>query len=458
MVRTALLTSLALTFLPGCVSDDVDPDGPPLLGADAPEPRIRGLLRLGNPGPWIGGEVERLQLQLDGAEAESVAWSTDAGATWAIGDVVHWTLPRRDEAALTAQVTTTDGALLEATFSFGLSWSYDDAALEFAVNPAATGQIDPSPDAMSECHLEIASSDVPHAVWRNDTHAQLWYGYFDGSTWQIELVDGPGFDTGGQIAASTVDMVIDTAGNPHIVYGYSDVPGDVRYATKSGGVWTREVASASFPKQSSSHVGIALDPTNGQRATLVWTYQNGSDEEPVVSYRASASSWVEERYTAASNGDDFSGGLAFDTSGTLYFSFNWSPTDVMTWTAGGGFGARDSTGITNYSYWTLLELDATQNPILLTDTAAAHKVTGGWSLSAWEAAEMANYDLTTDGSGDPRIAVRHGSNLELAQLNSESYWLYTEVDSMDGDNPSIRVDSSGNSHACYQKSDEVWFW
>ena len=184
---------------------------------------------------------------------------------------MHWTLPRRDEAALTAQVTTTDGALLEATFSFGLSWSYDDAALEFAVNPAATGQIDPSPDAMSECHLEIASSDVPHAVWRNDTHAQLWYGYFDGSTWQIELVDGPGFDTGGQIAASTVDMVIDTAGNPHIVYGYSDVPGDVRYATKSGGVWTREVASASFPKQSSSHVGIALDPTNGQRATLVWT-------------------------------------------------------------------------------------------------------------------------------------------------------------------------------------------
>lgn len=460
-LRPALLASLALAFAaPGCVDDGdpIDANAPPMLGPDAPEAAIRGLLRLGNPGPWVGGEVERLQLQLDGAEAESIAWTSEAGATWSDGDVVHWTLPRRDEASLTATVLTTEGEVLEATFTFGLHWSYDDAALEWAVNPAATGQVDPSPDSMSECHLDIASNDWPHVVWRNDTHAQLWYGYFDGSTWQIELVDGPGFDVGGQVTSNYVDFVLDSSGNPHITYAFSDEPNQVRYATKSGGTWTREIANPTYLKLSGSHLGIALDPSAGNRPTIVYTRGNGSDEEPVVTYRTGTNSWTESVLSAANSGDDFSGGLAFDTTGTLYFSYNWSPTDVMTWSAGGGFGSRQNTGITNYSYWTQLWLDAVQQPIVLTDTLVAHKIGSNWNLSAWESGEYGYFDLATDGSGQPRIAVRHGSDLELMELNGENYWLYSEVDSMDADNPSLRVDSSGNSHACYIKGDEVWFW
>ncbi len=48
-----LLTALfaAAIALPGCVTSDVDPDGPAQLGPDAPEARIRGLLRLGTGGP-----------------------------------------------------------------------------------------------------------------------------------------------------------------------------------------------------------------------------------------------------------------------------------------------------------------------------------------------------------------------------------------------------------------------
>ena len=457
MVRSSLLAALTLTLAAtGCVTD-ADVDGPPMLGPDAPEANIRGLLRLGNPGPWVGGEVERLQLQLDGAEAASVDWSTDAGATWSDGDVVHWTLPRRDEAALTAEVTTTEGEVLEATFTFELMWSYDDAAIEWAVNPAATGQIDPSPDAMSRCFLEIASNDVPHVVWRNDTHAQLWYGWFDGSTWQRELVDGPGFDVGGQVGTS-IDMVLDSAGNPHIAYYYSDVTNEVRYATRSsGGVWTREVANPTYDRWD-GHVGIDLDPANGQRPTIVFTYYYSGDEEPVVTYRTGSNAWTEDRFVGANSDDDFTGGLAFDTSGTLHIAFEYTPTRVVPWSAGGSFGVEESTGITNTSTRSPLVLDAVQQPIVLTDSATAHKVGGNWNISAYESFETDYYDLTTDNSGDPRIAVRHGSNLELMQLNSENYWLYTEVDSMDGDNPSIRVDSSNASHACYQKSDEVWFW
>lgn len=459
-IAAALLSTLAAAAfaLPGCVPSDIDPDGAPLLGPDAPEARIRGLLRLGTGGPWIGGEVERLQLQLDGAEAESVAWTAEAGATWTDGDVVHWTLPRMDEASLSVEVVTTDGEVLDATFSFGLRWSYDDAALEWAVNPAATGQIDPSPDSMGECHMDIASNDVPHAVWRNETHTQLWYGWFDGATWQIELVDGPGFDVGGQIAG-TIDMALDTAGNPHIVYYYSDVNLEVRYATRSsGGVWTREVANSVYDRWSDSHLGIALDPANGQRATIVFTRYTGGDEEPVVTYRSGVNSWTEAVYSGANSDDDFTGGLAFDSTGTLHIVFEYSPTSVLTWTGSGGFGSETSTGITNSAFTTALVLDAVQQPIVLTDTATAHKVGNSYVVSAWEAGEMSYFDLAADNSGDPRIAVRHGSNLELAQLNSESYWLYTEVDSMDGDTPSIHVDSSDNSHACYIKGSEVWFW
>ncbi len=453
LLATLAAASLAL---PGCMPSDSEPDAAPQLGPDAPQARIRGLLRLGNGGPWIGGEVERLQLLLDGAEAESIEWTSEAGATWTDGDVVHWTLPRMDEAALGVQVVTTDGEALSAEFTFGLHWSYDEAALEFAVSPAATGQIDPSPDAMSECHLAIASNDVPHVIWRNDTHAQLWYGWFNGTTWQNELVDGPGFDVGGQIG-NVMDMVLDSAGNPHIVYYYSDDPTEVRYAKKSGGVWTREAANPTYDNYG-GHLGIALDPANGQRPTIVFTYPYGSDEEPVVTYRASANTWVEAVYSAAGNGDDFTGGLAFDTAGTLHFTFNPYPTDVMTWSASGGFGSRDAINILNTSYTTLLVLDAVQQPIVMTDSLMGHKVGNAWIQSAWEAAEMSYYDLAVDNVGGPRLAVRHGSNLELAQLNSESYWLYTEIDAMDSNTPSIRVDSSNVNHAAYIKSDEVWFW
>src|SRR5262249_25368122 len=50
----------------------------------------------------------------------------------------------------------------------------------------------------SACQLEMQGS-VAHLLYLDDTHPSLWYGRWNGTSWQTELVDGMGFNVGGEV-------------------------------------------------------------------------------------------------------------------------------------------------------------------------------------------------------------------------------------------------------------------
>ncbi len=372
------------------------------------------------------------------------------------GTILDYTFDFGDGTVVSgATATTAHTWTVTGTWTVTLTVTDDDgatgsAAMTVTVSEAPQLPViaDQSGEFGSRCDLAVDNADVLHVVYRNTTHSQLWYAFSSGTTWTTLLVDGPGFDLGGQVSTSFA-IAVDTGGDPHIVYAFTDEPGVVHYATWNGAAWTREIVNGTYTDYG-GHLGVALDPANAQRPTVVFTSPYGSDEEPVVAWRAGAGSWTEEVYSSAGNGDDFTGGLAFDTAGTLWFGFNPYPTDVMTWTASGGFGARDSVNILNTSYWTPLTLDALGQPVIMTDALMGHRVGTSWVQSAYESVEVSYYDIGSNAAGDIRMGVRHGGAIELG--TPTPYWLYDYQGPMDATPFGVDVDSQALTRACFFRS------
>lgn len=460
--------ALALAFLlPACAvplddeaplsePDDVLPAMGPAeeglnLGVDAEHLAIRGLRRELSRGPLVAGHVERFRVDLDGAEVESVEWTSSAGATWTDGEVVQWTLPPLSAASLTARVTTTDGRTIEGTFDLPIEWDEDDA---FAVAAGAVGQVDPTPDDLGSCSMDIDGSDTPHVAYWNETHAQLWYGWFDGTTWQLELVDGPGFGVGGQVD-DEIDLVVSSSGQPHIVYRYANASTEVRYATKIGANWVRELVAGSA--QTIGGYAIALDPVNGERATILYS-RDISPYQPRMAYRTGAGAWTIDPLSISTSNNWSLGGLAFAPNGTAYAVHNQYTPQYTTWTAASGWATPSTILTTADSSQAHVAIDGANQPIVMMASVFGHYVGGVLELSPWESFTASYFDLAVDSLGEPRFASKHGGMLEFGELNSENYWLYEEIDSMASENPSIAVDSSDLSHACYTKSTQIWFY
>lgn len=90
----------------------------------------------------------------------------------------------------------------------------------------------------SNRNITLDSRGLPHIAFGG---SNLYHGYFDGSTWQFELVDASA--TAGAYAA----IAMDEDDNIYIAY-YDDGPEDLRFATYEDrtGVWTLETVDSTY--------------------------------------------------------------------------------------------------------------------------------------------------------------------------------------------------------------------
>ena len=312
--------------------------------------------------------------------------------------------------------------------------------------------IDTSDEYGSRCELTLDGADRPHIVYRNETHLQLWYAWYDGAAWNTALIDGPGFDIGG-LMDDVYALAASGAGVPHIAYR-NRTDGNIWYATRAGNVWTREMVSATTIRNLDTPVAIRLDPANGDRPTVAWTRGRDSspyDEEPVVAFRTGTNTWTEDQYTSAGNDDNFLGGMAFDASGALWMAYDPSYLKVMQWTPSGSFQSSESVGA-SASYPTALVLDTALQPIVITRTHTHHRVGGSWVSTAFHSTSTSYFAAATRGSHFV-VALRHGSDIEIARPGP--FWTYDYQGPMDAAHIGLAVDAAGRARACFFRSGNV---
>jgi hypothetical protein len=465
MPRLVLLSTVVvgLLALAGCIAPDGSLEGgeSQLIEAHNPEAQADGTVSLAlvrdGKGPFYAGAVERFHLSIEGETTGAPAWAATGGQLEVAGDVVAWTLPDASQrASLEVTVHNLQGEPVLGRFHIGITGAFGDPA--WLVDPAAEGLIDPTEDSVGACRLAIDSGDTPHVVYRNETHRQLWYATWTGSAWSLDMIDGPGFDTGGEVS-SQVDLVVTTSGTPHVAYRYMNTD-DVRYATLSGPSWTRELANPGHIASGNYGFDIELDPVNGNRPTIAFNSDESSYPRPAVTFRTGSNSWTDTTYTGTTYYYDYyAGGLEFTSSGMAWMVFKPADLHVLNWSASGGFSGDADITDSGFGDTGLVQvvLDNLGQPIVGHAEGLEHYVSAAWNHSDYEVSDSDLFGLA-EHNGSPRIGVRHGQ-LELLDLDSENFWIYTVIDDMDSsDRPSVAVDSSGVTHACYIKDDQVWFY
>jgi hypothetical protein len=427
-----------------------------------------------NQGPYLERTVERFRAISSIPDVSSVLWSASGGKLETQGMQATWTLPRAGTATLTLTAETHAGQQLTETFQYRVSTEASSQAEGALDNvPLAPVAVDPSDDATGEtCDLAFDTAGNGHLIYYNETHPSIWYGFWNGSTWTTQLVDGMGFNTGG-IVLRPMALALDSAGKPHIVYRLSGK--GIWYATLSGATWIRErVDTPSLLPYSSDRVSIALDPSQGNRPTIVYNWRGavpsvGTYRRIVVAYRTGANTWTPSMVTFpvsdAYYDQNLRGEILFDPTGTLYLPFGNNA--LGTWKASMSPASFEflppNTVLYESDQEALVRTGA--GHLLLRAGSTLVDITPGttppvasFTFSDIEAVATPVGDLIFAG-GKPQEIHLHGNSLELVTPNANNYWTYTSLGTATV-NTRIALaqrPTTGVVHYCFQSGTKVMF-
>jgi hypothetical protein len=101
--------------------------------------------------------------------------------------------------------------------------------------------------------LALDSVGHPHISYHDWGNGDLKYAWHDGSNWQIETVDSEG-DVG-----EYTSLALDAVNRPHISY-YDCTNGDLKYAWHDGSSW--QIETVDGEGHVGSHTSLALDETS----------------------------------------------------------------------------------------------------------------------------------------------------------------------------------------------------
>jgi hypothetical protein len=139
---------------------------------------------------------------------------------------------------------------------FGSTWSYD------------TVQVLPPGVNLRWLNLDIDTNNLPHIVLSENQTRNLYHLFFDGTNWNIELVDGNinvGF---------FCDIFIDDSNYIHIAYSERTPQRALKYAVKKNGGWQIEYIDYASGNTVFSGVSIKVDTISYNVHISYWDPQN----------------------------------------------------------------------------------------------------------------------------------------------------------------------------------------
>jgi hypothetical protein len=265
----------------------------------------------------------------------------------------------------------------------------------------------------NDCALALDPNGNPHISYNDGNHSGLKYASWDGSKWEIQVVDAGGVTGDDGIWNS---LSIDASGNPHISYCAFDENryGYLKYAWCNGTGWSTQTVD---PEGSGWFTSLALD----------------SEGNPHISY--------------------------YGYYSLQYASWNGTKWDIQV-VDPGRFAYDDS--LISIGWHSSLTLDSNDNPHI----SYYHKTNGdlkyanwngtGWNVQTVDSEGDVGLDtsLALDSSDNPHISYRGDTGLKYAVWNG-SGWSTQIIDTTGeprcavGADSSLVLDSEDKPHISY---------
>lgn len=264
-------------------------------------------------------------------------------------------------------------------------------------------------DEMGDRSLALDSQNRPHIAYGSD---RLYYAWFDGATWTVEIAD----DTSG--AGRFTSLALDEDDNPHISY-YNASARDLKYTKKVDGDWT-DVIIPDYASDVGMYSSIALD---GDGRPHIAYLDNSSTTSIKLKYaRWTGSAWNIQTVDSSGCAGEYLS-MALDSEGRAHISFY----DRM-W---GNLKYARATGTTTWFYETIdINSDGSEN-------------VGKWTSIAIDAHDRAHISYF-DESRDLLKYIFHDGDKWVKEVvdTSGCAGLYT----------SLALDSFGRPHIAYYVS------
>lgn len=291
--------------------------------------------------------------------------------------------------------------------------------------------------------LALDADGNPRISYYDDTNDDLRYASKTGGVWALETVDATG------ATGQYTSLALSPQGAPRISY-YDVTNADLRYASKAGDTWTLETVDATGA--TGEYSSLALDP-QGNPCIAYYDATNGD-----LRYATKLSGvWFKETV-------DLTGGryasLKLDRQGNPHIAYSDQFGDVRLASKSGGVWSTelvyDTGTTTNY---TTLALDAQDNPHIAyvsqmnTDVSYATRVGTVWTLETADPGTGSGQfmSMVIDAQGDPHIAYGHSNGDVRYASKSGSLWTLESMHpgGSTGWYTSLALDAQGNPRISY---------